>query len=86
MSIAGNSIVGVMLFGIIIGDFEVMGRSARYHNDSEYHFTCIWYFKSENSGTEAYLCIKYLVVYCDSSCDFIDFLSGGSDTDRFEII
>ena len=26
MSIAGNSIVGVMLFGIIIGDFEVMGR------------------------------------------------------------
>lgn len=25
-SIAGNSIVGVMLYGIIIGDYAVMGR------------------------------------------------------------
>ena len=83
MSIAGNSIVGVMLFGIIIGDFEVMGRLSVITMIPNIILLVFGILKAR---TEAYLCIKYLVVYCDSSCDFIDFLSGGSDTDRFEII
>ena len=74
MSIAGNSIVGVMLFGIIIGDFEVMGRLSVLTYDSKYHFACIRYFESKNIRQKhiyvlsTWLCtaiqIAILLIFC----------------------
>ena len=44
-SIAGNSIVGVMLYGIIIGDYAVMGEGA-LKRVNYLAFTDYWKYKN----------------------------------------
>ena len=86
MSIAGNSIVGVMLFGIIIGDFEVMGRLSVLTMIPNIILLVFGIFESKNIRAEAHLCIEYMVVYRNTDCYFTDILFGGPDKDRSEII
>lgn len=73
-TIAGNSIVGVMLFGIIIGDYEVMGRLSMITMIPNIILLVFGIAKARNSGQKSiyvmstWLCIilqtVLLLIFC----------------------